>query len=108
MLLRCRLASNVLDSEVRRAKNALKTNMFLQLDGTTPICEDIGRQVLCYDRRVPLSELEARIEAVDVDTIKRMMINYVYDRCPAVVGIGPIEQLPQYVRTRQRMCTVLI
>jgi processing peptidase subunit beta len=37
--------------KVDRAKNLLKTNMLLQLDGTTPICEDIGRQMLCYGRR---------------------------------------------------------
>ena len=40
-----RLATSVTDFEVNRAKNLLKTNMLLQLDGTTPICEDIGRQV---------------------------------------------------------------
>jgi processing peptidase subunit beta len=46
-----RLATSVTDFEVNRAKNLLKTNMLLQLDGTTPICEDIGRQMLCYGRR---------------------------------------------------------
>lgn len=30
--------------------------------GSTPICEDIGRQMLCYKRRIPIPELEARIE----------------------------------------------
>lgn len=57
-----RLCTNVTESEVERARNLLKTNMLLQLDGTTPSCEDIGRQLLCYDRRIPLHELEARIE----------------------------------------------
>ena len=33
----------LLDFEVERAKNLLKTNLLLLLDGTTPICEDIGR-----------------------------------------------------------------
>ena len=36
--------------------------MLLQLDGTTAICEDIGRQMLCYGRRIPPHELEARID----------------------------------------------
>ena len=45
-----RLATSVTDFEVNRAKNLLKTNMLLQLDGTTPICEDIGRQVCIYYR----------------------------------------------------------
>ena len=61
-LFRMRLCSSVTEFEVQRAKNLLKTNMMLMLDGSTPICEDIGRQLLCYSRRVPLSELDARID----------------------------------------------
>lgn len=57
-----RLCTMVTEGEVDRAKNLLKTNMLLQLDGTTPICEDIGRQMLCYNRRIPLHELEKRID----------------------------------------------
>ena len=62
-----RICTSITEFEVNRAKNLLKTNMLLQLDGTTPICEDIGRQMLCYGRRIPLHELEARI---DVSFIK--------------------------------------
>ena len=47
-----RMCTNLTDFEVNRAKNLLKTNMLLQLDGTTPICEDVGRQMLCYGRRL--------------------------------------------------------
>jgi hypothetical protein len=52
----------VTESEVTRAKNLLRTNMLLQLDGSTPICEEIGRQLLVYNRRLPLHELEERID----------------------------------------------
>ena len=37
------MCAEITDFEVERAKNLLKTNLLLQLDGTTPICEDIGR-----------------------------------------------------------------
>ena len=43
---RMRLCSSVTEFEVERAKNLLKTNMLLMLDGSTPICEDIGRLVI--------------------------------------------------------------
>ena len=36
--------------------------------GSTPICEDIGRQMLCYNRRIPLHELEARIDVSNTHT----------------------------------------
>ena len=57
-----RMCTSITDFEVDRAKNLLKTNMLLQLDGTTPICEDVGRQMLCYGRRIPQHELDARID----------------------------------------------
>jgi len=98
-----RLCASVTEFEVARAKNLLKTNMLLQLDGSTPICEDVGRQMLCYGRRIPVHELEARIEAVDAKTIKDVCMKYLYDKCPAIVGIGPVEALPDYNRIRGGM-----
>jgi len=98
-----RLCTNVTESEVERARNLLRTNMLLQLDGTTPICEDIGRQMLCYDRRIPIHELEARISAVDAATVKEVCMQYIYDRCPAVAAVGPVEQLPDYNVIRSSM-----
>jgi len=98
-----RLCTNVTEAEVERARNLLRTNMLLQLDGTTPVCEDVGRQMLCYDRRVPVHELEARINSVDAQTIKDVCMHYVYDKCPAVAAVGPVEQLPDYNRLRSGM-----
>ncbi|XP_010723172.1 mitochondrial-processing peptidase subunit beta isoform X1 [Meleagris gallopavo] len=91
-----RLCTSVTENEVARARNLLKTNMLLQLDGSTPICEDIGRQMLCYKRRIPIPELEARIEAIDAQTIREVCTKYIYNKHPAVAALGPIEQLPEY------------
>jgi len=102
----CRIATACTDLEVTRAKNLLKTNMLLMLDGSTPICEDIGRQLLSYGRRIPLHELDARIDAVDAKTVMAAMKQYVYNHCPAVAAVGPIEQLRDYNRTRSRMYTI--
>jgi processing peptidase subunit beta len=98
-----RLCTIVTEGEVERAKNLLKTNMLLQLDGTTPICEDIGRQMLCYNRRIPLHELEKRIDSVTAENIRDVAMKYIYDRCPAVAAVGPVENLPDYIRIRASM-----
>ncbi|GAB1289437.1 Mitochondrial-processing peptidase subunit beta [Apodemus speciosus] len=91
-----RLCTDVTESEVARAKNLLKTNMLLQLDGSTPICEDIGRQMLCYNRRIPIPELEARIDAVDAEMVRQVCTKYIYDKSPAIAALGPIERLPDF------------
>merc|ERR1712099_75970 len=98
-----RICTTITDFEVSRAKNLLKTNMLLQLDGTTPICEDIGRQMLCYGRRIPQHELEARIDAVDAQLVKDTCYKYIYDRCPVIAAVGPTENLPDYNRIRSNM-----
>ena len=81
-----RMCTGITDFEVERAKNLLKTNMLLQLDGTTPICEDVGRQMLCYGRRIPQHELEARINVsfsyfylrIDNFQYKTVYFKYIY------------------------------
>uniref|UniRef100_A0A3Q2YSV0 Mitochondrial-processing peptidase subunit beta n=1 Tax=Hippocampus comes TaxID=109280 RepID=A0A3Q2YSV0_HIPCM len=97
------LCTSVTEGEVARAKNLLKTNMLLHLDGSTPICEDIGRQMLCYSRRIPLHELETRIDAIDAATIKDVCTKHIFDKAPAIAAIGPIEQLPDYNQIRSGM-----
>lgn len=78
--------------------------MLLQLDGSTPICEDIGRQMLCYNRRIPIPELEARIDAVNAETIREVCNKYIYNRSPAIAAVGPIEQLPDFKQICSNMC----
>lgn len=79
--------------EVQRAKNMLKTLLLAQCDGTTAVCEDIGRQMLTYGRRIPLAEIDARIEAVSPGVLKDVVGTYVYDRDPVVVGLGGFRNL---------------
>lgn len=98
-----RLCTTVSDFEVERAKNVLKTQMLLQLDGTTAVCEDIGRQMLCYRRRIPWPEMQARIEAVDASIVRQACLRYIKDQQPAVAAVGPIAQLPDFASIRERL-----
>lgn len=83
----------------------LITNILIHsiLIGTTPICEDIGRQILCYGRRIPLHELEARINNVTAQNVRDVCTKYFVNRAPAVAAVGPIENLPQYEKIRSRI-----
>ncbi|XP_033746007.1 mitochondrial-processing peptidase subunit beta-like [Pecten maximus] len=98
-----RLCNSLTDFEVDRAKNLLRISMLLHLDGTQPVCEDIGRQMLCYGRRLDLAELEARIMGTTAADVKRACMEYIYNMCPAVAAVGPVEGLPDYDRIRSQM-----
>ncbi|KAM5292807.1 cytochrome b-c1 complex subunit 1, mitochondrial [Ctenodactylus gundi] len=98
-----RLCTSATESEVTRGKNILRNALISHLDGTTPVCEDIGRSLLTYGRRIPLAEWESRIAEVDAHVIREVCSKYFYDQCPAVAGFGPIEQLTDYNRIRSGM-----
>ncbi|XP_077582941.1 cytochrome b-c1 complex subunit 1, mitochondrial [Stigmatopora nigra] len=97
------LCTTVTESDVARGKNAVKASMVGQLNGTTPICDEIGRHILNYGRRIPLAEWDARIDAVTPRMVRDVCSKYIYDKCPAVAGVGPVEQLPDYNRMRSAM-----
>lgn len=95
-----RVCLNATDGEVARAKVQLKASLLLALDGTTQVCEDIGRQILTYGRRYTWHEVHRLIDEVDAKTVRRVASDYLYDRCPAVAAIGPIASFPDYNRIR--------
>ncbi|KAK8710120.1 hypothetical protein V6N13_145459 [Hibiscus sabdariffa] len=97
-----KLAYRVAEADVIRARNQLKSSLMLHMDGTSPVAEDIGRQLLTYGRRIPFAELFARIDAVDPSTIKRVANRFIYDRDIAIAAMGPIQGLPDYNWFRRR------
>ncbi|KJH51883.1 peptidase, M16 family [Dictyocaulus viviparus] len=79
---------------IEYGKRTLLTNLLLMLDGSTPICEDIGRQLLCYGRRIPVPELELRIQAIDVETVRNACRKAFIDGRIATTVIGRTNQFP--------------
>ncbi|KAH1038459.1 hypothetical protein J1N35_040202 [Gossypium stocksii] len=97
-----KLVYRVPEADVIRARNRLKSSLMRHTDGTSPVAEDIGRQLLTYGRRIPYAELFARIDAVDPATIKRVANRFFYDRDMAIAAIGPVQDLPDYNWFRRR------
>jgi len=84
---------NISEKEVSRAKNQLKTSLLLSLDGTTPIAEEIGRQMLIFNRRMSPLEVDHLIEQVDKKKIAEVSRKYFINKGLAVVGYGQVNQL---------------
>jgi len=91
-----RLGRNVTEGEVERAKTKLKASILMQMDGTTAVAEDIGRQLLTHGRRMSPAEIFLRINSITVNDVMRVARDYMEDVDPVVAGIGPLEMIPDY------------
>ncbi len=97
-----RLCHKTTDDEVAIAKSQLKASMLGQLDGTSAICEDIGRQLLTYGRRMTPAEIFARIDAVDAAAVKHTATTFINDQEVVAAGLGAIHGMPDYNWLRRR------
>jgi len=91
-----RLAQNVTEAEVERARNKLKATALMVLDSTTVVCEDIGRQMLGLTRRMTPAEIFMRIDMVTAKEVQRVAEEYIFDNDLCVVAMGPIKGMPDY------------
>merc|ERR1719444_474656 len=96
------LAHSVTDEEVERGKRALKTVLFGSLDSTTAIAEDIGRQLLVYGRRIPISELLLRLDAINAAEVRRVARKHLCDVDIAITALDPLGGLPPLADLRKR------
>jgi processing peptidase subunit beta len=91
-------ASN--EKEVERAKAKLRASSLMQLDGSTAIADNIGRQMLSVGRVLSPAEIYLRVNDVTVADVRRVAQAYLNDVSPAVVSTGPIKFMPDYDMVR--------
>jgi processing peptidase subunit beta len=98
-----RLTTSVTEGEVERAKQQLKASLLLGLDGTTIVAEDIGRQIVTTGKRLSPHEVETIVNNVSAKDVQRVAGTYLWDAEVSVVGVGPVEGLPDFSRIRASM-----
>ncbi|KAF6756019.1 Metalloenzyme, LuxS/M16 peptidase-like protein [Ephemerocybe angulata] len=94
-------------TEVERAKSQLKAGLLLGLDGTTAVAEDIGRQLVTSGTRYTPQQIEAAVDAVGVEDIKRVAQKYLWDKDFALAAVGSTDGLLDYNRIRSDMSSML-
>ncbi|KAL6043824.1 Mitochondrial-processing peptidase subunit beta [Balamuthia mandrillaris] len=97
-----RIGQSATEAEVERAKNKLKSTFLMQLDGTSAICEDIGRQLLTLGRRLTPAEVYLRLDAITADQVRQVAYQYLNDVDPVVAAVGSVDAAtyPDYNQIR--------
>jgi predicted Zn-dependent peptidase len=85
------------EAEIARAKAQLKVSLLMALESTGGRSDQLARHLLAYDRLIPVSEMVARIDAVDAAAIRaagrRMLASP-----PTLSAIGPLKGMAPLAR----------
>lgn len=60
--------------ELSRAKNQLKSSLAMALESRSVEVEDLGRQLLVHNRKIPVSEMADKIDAVTPESLQRVAL----------------------------------
>jgi len=86
------------EEEFTRAKNQLRSGIFMNLEQRGVLCDDIGRQVLSYGERKSAQELSDLIEKVTIDDAMRVARRILSSK-PTLVVYTPekyVKLIPSY------------
>jgi len=83
---------DVTPEETARARAQLKANMLMARESTSARAEQLARQIMVYDRPLPVEEIVAEIEAVDDAAVKAAAAR-IFSGAPTLAAIGPIARL---------------
>lgn len=95
------LPATLEESEIARARAQLKSSILMSLESTSARCEQLAQQMLVFGRPLPISEVVARIDAVDREAV--LAVAAAVDRAtPSVAVIGPRGAEEQGARFARR------
>lgn len=77
------------EEKVELAKKNLVSQSTMCMEGAEATCEDIGRQILTYGRRIEMEEWQWRVSSITVEDVRAVMEKYVVNRPFAFSAMGP-------------------
>jgi predicted Zn-dependent peptidase len=82
------------EAELVRARAQLKASLMMALESCFAQSEELARQLLIFNRRIPPEEIIAKIDAVDIAAIRRVGRRLLTGGGPTLAAIGPLGRLP--------------
>lgn len=92
----------VSEKELSRAKVQLKASMLMGLESSSSSAEIMARQLLIFDRVIPVKEMVSRLENVTMEDIQNTARN-IFASTPTYALVGDIKAHPTY----DQICNML-
>lgn len=86
------LTNGITEKELTRAKEQIKGNLLLGLESVSSRMTRLGRNELCLNRIVPLSEIVEHITAVSLEDVKTVAHDLFGDNHYTLSTIGPLDK----------------
>ncbi len=96
------LSGTIKADELSRAKAQLKAGLVMCLEQSSSRAEQIARQMLLFDRVIPIQELIDKVENVDIAALERLAEGLVLQKSPTIALIGPASGLASFDNIRAK------
>jgi len=97
-----KLSAGLEVAELERARAQLKAGLLMSLESTTARCEQQAAHVLVFGRPLNMSEMVARIDAVDARAVERVA-RRLRSAPPTLTALGPIGRVESYEKVAARL-----
>ena len=97
-----RMADDVSEAELNRARTQMKAGLLMGLEGPSARAERLARLLAIWDRVPTVEEAVARIDAVDLEAVRAYAGRTVADARMAMALYGPVGGAPELDALRER------
>ena len=98
-----KICETVTSEEVDRARTQLKSGLLMSLESSSSRCERLGRQMLIFNRSIPIEEMVAEIDAITAKDVVRVAGRLIRGSRPSLAALGPVSGLETYDRFAERL-----
>jgi predicted Zn-dependent peptidase len=98
-----RAVEEATDAELDRARAQLKASLFMSLESCSALSEQIGRNLLVFDRVIPTQEIVERINSVTVADVRGVGDRLIRSGPLALATVGPSAAVPDVQNLAARL-----
>jgi predicted Zn-dependent peptidase len=96
------LAATANEPEIVRAKAQMKSGLLMGLERPATRAEQIAGHLFTFGRVIPVEELTAKLDAVDLAAVRRFGERMMSTPQPSIAVVGPHNSLESYGRFSER------